>query len=80
MTTNTGNVRHYHCATCGRRLETTVQNVVTPLLVCTDNEDCYQKTPPRYRRWNGFKYVPDPARAEACEEEDCEPARRPVGD
>ena len=64
---------HFHCVTCGKRIDLQLDNIIVPLLVCTDNERCYDETPARYRRWNGFKHVPDPSRAEQCEEEDCDP-------
>ena len=61
---------HYHCVTCGKRIAPQHDKVNMALLVCDDNERCYHETPPRYRRWNGYKYVPDTSRAEPCDD-DC---------
>ena len=70
--TTTREPDHYHCVTCHKRIDPDTRNIIVPLLVCDDNETCYRDTPQQYRRWNGFKYVPDPSRAEPCYEDACE--------
>ena len=60
---------HYHCVSCDKRLERRRDEPSVPLLVCDDNADCYRETPSKYRRWNGFKYVPDPSGALPCDDE-----------
>lgn len=63
---------HYHCATCGKRIDPGIQNVIVPLLVCTDHPSCYANVPRRYRTWRSDRFVPDPGRALPCADENCE--------
>lgn len=62
---------HYHCVTCGKRIDWQPFNIIVPLLVCSDNRRCYRDTPPEWRVWRSGAHVPDPSRALPCNAPAC---------